>query len=1191
MNLEEANQLLSTLFDNKFNESNFKNFINELLGLNSSTEMSFKKNIYGDYVNSVCSLGSKKDDITNKNLEVYIVNIKKQNSVEKARVMQRNFITYLLDRNAKKDAALVAFYNEDEENWRLSYIDVKYELKMKKHGIFPEPVPTSAKRSSYLVGEQNHTCKSRFLDFLTKKTEINIENLKEAFSVESVTDEFFAEYKSLYDELEKSLENIIKKDEIVKSEFEEKDIKTSDFCKKLLGQIVFIYFLQKKGWLGLDSISNLGNGDKNFFHNLYYKNSEKNYTKNWDNFFNDCLEPLFYKGFSLYDDEYHHEQFGFDVPFLNGGLFSPIINYDWKKTDILLDNKIFEEIIETFDRFNFTVREDDPLEKEVAVDPEMLGKVFEKLLDELERGKKGSFYTPRDVVHYMCKKSLISYLDTNINMPFEDISYLIEDSNKLLERYSITDSTRWIKESIVNNAQQLDNLLQNVKVADPAVGSGAFPVAMMNEIVRARHILQIIMGKTNIDLYELKKETIKNSLYCVDIDYSATDITKLRFWLSLIVDEEKIEALPNLSNNVMCGNSLVDRLNNIKLFNNTKLSFMSSDPSQSTLDNSSAYYKFEEIKQLKSKYFDEKISGFKNEELKKIQNLKWEFLEESYLANGGNSDDIAPYKFVDNKPFFIWELEFSEVFSNENPGFDIVIGNPPYVSNKKIKKGDKLIKKVYEDIYSIKDDLYNYFFLKSYELARNDGIISFITSNTYFTLNSKTNLRVLFQKNKIIELMDISNVFNDPEVEPAIMILKKKNMSEDYYFNFIDAKTSFEKPKIYNVNLGLFTTSPHSVFFVPSEINLKIYEKFLNPCKKILDEYWDKIKTSREISRYASELNGYRNKLKVGDLTILGLVIEGGQGLATANNGKFVGVLENTEEAKTILSNRAEKLFEAISNNGISEMKFSSKDETQEYLDNLNEVEIWSLFDKLKSKYGNNIFGQGNLYRIISKDFVHDVNNLTEDERNNGIIGKKSYVPYDKGDKKGNRWFLKTPYYLDWSHENVEFLKDNSGKSGGGMPVFRNPQFYFREGFCWNNVLNPNSTLIKCRLKSVSVHDVASMSFFPIMDNLTAKYLVCMINSMFLFKYERTFINNTVNLQINDFKQFPIIVPSDEELLLFENIFDKAYLIKNKYYEGLISIKEHDLELNKIQKELDYNVYRLYGFSDEEIKLMNHGRY
>ena len=157
-------------------------------------------------------------------------------------------------------------------------------------------------------------------------------------------------------------------------------------------------------------------GRKNFLHQLF--------DRKWvayDNFFNDVLEPLFYEALAIERRDDFYPRLNAKIPFLNGGLFEPVGNYDWRNIDILIDNSVFENIFTTFDLYNFTVREDEPLEKEVAVDPEMLGKVFENLLEVTDRKSKGAFYTPREIVHYMCQESLINYLDTKLNSGAEPL--------------------------------------------------------------------------------------------------------------------------------------------------------------------------------------------------------------------------------------------------------------------------------------------------------------------------------------------------------------------------------------------------------------------------------------------------------------------------------------------------------------------------------------------------------------------------------------------------------------------------------------------------------------------------------------------------------------------------------------------------------------------------------------------------
>ena len=1180
INAEIESQILNPLFDNKFDIVNFRNFLNELLpNVELKQENKFISKEFASFIDSAYDFGLYKGEESNPSnfLKIYVVKLKKSSSLISARTIQRNLIAKFLEKGLIS-SALVAFYDDFSDDWRLSFVKVAKQLVRDKNNNLTTQVKLSPpKRFSFLVGgEKNHTCKSRFLHLIDDISIPSIEDIEEVFSVESVTEEFFKEYKRLFLDLVDSLDEIKDSDPIVKEEFDNKNIKSSDFAKKLMGQIVFIYFLQKKRWLGIGKDDDWGTGPKNFLREIFEQSEADG-----KNFFNDVLEVLFYKGLSEDVEDNHYSLFGFRVPFLNGGLFEPINNYDWVKTDVVLKNEIFAEIFDTFDKFNFTVKEDEPLEKEVAVDPEMLGKVFENLLEIVDRKSKGAFYTPRHIVHYMCQETLINYLSTNSNVLEDDLRKFITEGDaavnsiiRVIEEkkkyHGKSFSTIDLPNSIKENSDELDKLLKKVKIIDPAVGSGAFPVGMMNEIVRARYILRLLNDVEDVNFYDLKRETIENSLYGVDIELSATDVTKLRFWLSLIVDEESmdhIRPLPNLDNQIMCGNSLIDSYKGIDLFDDSLI--VRSE--QTRLSMTPTERAFNDLEAKKREYFRTTGPSTKNKLKKEIIQLKWNFIE-THLKDLGKKefiDEIKSYENSYDKPFFIWELEFSEVYYGKNPGFDIVIGNPPYVSNKGI---DKEIIQYYKEIFGIRDDLYNYFFLKGFDLLKENGVLSFITPDTYLTIESKINLRKLFQKNHILEIVKMKNVFESAKVDNAIISIKKENMSdENYDICFKDVDSSTLDSEIYYADVEKFRSYPFNVFFIPNKLNLNIFSNFKDKIKSLEDDWFDKIRTSKTIEKYDYELQKYRNNLKPGDITLLGLITQGGQGLATGDNGKYVGLIEGSLGAKKTIDTRPKKLLEAIQSNNIKELShINNINESKSFLNNKTEHEIAILFDELKQKYGKNIFGQGYLFRIISKEDIANVSDLSGDEINNGIKNNCCYVPYDKGDKQGNRWVLNTPYFLNWSTKSVSQLKSSS------RARFQNSRFYFKEGFCWNNVLDTQSKFIKCRLKSKSIHDVASMSLFPLIDNITAKYLVCMLNSTFLYHYQRTFVNNTVNLQMNDFRQHPIIVPTEEQLSLFESIFDEAYDIKIKYFDGEISKKEHDNELDKIQKVLDEEVNKLY---------------
>jgi hypothetical protein len=418
---------------------------------------------------------------------------------------------------------------------------MEYETKRdpRTGKIKPEERLTPARRYSYLVGqdEECHTAQTRFISLLQNTTDRpTLAHIEEAFSVESVTKEFFREYARLFGDTEAALAAVVKRDKTIRDDFKAKGVSSVDFAKKLLGQIVFLYFIQKKGWLGVAKGGKWGDGPRNFQRQLADRAVRATQC-----LFNDVLEPLFYD--TLATDRGHEawcKTFACRIPFLNGGLFEPLAGYDWETTEINLPNTLFTNqtrtgagdvgngILDVFDRYNFTVNEAEPLEKEVAIDPEMLDKVVENLIDDSRRKGLGAFYTPREIVHYMCQESLINYLDTTLNhsttpigaatpQPEKQPPLFVDSSEKpkakaaahqefteVRPRLLIArkDLEEWIRQSdqfahyaaaiaagtkgdhypkppdsIRKFAHEVDVLLRDITVCDPAIGSGAFPVA------------------------------------------------------------------------------------------------------------------------------------------------------------------------------------------------------------------------------------------------------------------------------------------------------------------------------------------------------------------------------------------------------------------------------------------------------------------------------------------------------------------------------------------------------------------------------------------------------------------------------------------------------------------------------------------------------------------------------------------
>jgi len=788
MDKQQAQTIIKETFEKSFNKDRFNGFIKNLLNQIEDAPFSYQGNYipdaYKPFISRYERIGKYNDG--QKRIDILIVYLNRKTSIERARTSQRNFIAGYLDgkygSDVSKDAALVAFVSPNEEDWRFSLVKMDYRFEQAKNGkVKVKEEFTPARRWSFLVGknESSHTAQSRLVPRLADdENNPTLAQMEEAFNIERVTKEFFEKYRELFLWTKETLDKIVERDTKIEADFEAKDVNTIDFAKKLLGQIVFLYFLQKKGWFGVKRDAEWGTGAKQFLRELFQGKHRK-----YGNFFNDILEPLFYDALSRdrSDIDHWNDQFRCKIPLLNGGLFDPIGNYSWYNTDILLPNELFSNqnktkegdigngILDIFDRYNFTVKEDEPLEKEVAVDPEMLGKVFENLLEVKDRKSKGTYYTPREIVHYMCQQSLINYLNTELKKGFtlyqdigdiqtnafgneakvgqldltvkhksgpeitkKDIETLIKYSEQFGENEATVEArgketgtySYKLSESIRRNAKLIDGKLANIKVCDPAIGSGVFPVGMMHEIVKTRNVLSAYINDPSRTIYQFKRECIEKSLYGVDIDPGAVEIAKLRLWLSLVVDEEnikQIKPLPNLDYKIVCGNSLLGVEKN--LFNNQL---------------------FAELERLKPLLFNETNPTRKQNYKQRIDELI------SQITNGHKEFDFEVY--------------FSEVF-HEKKGFDVVIANPPYV-RQEILGNDfkKLMKKNFPEVANGTADLYVYFFAVAFKLFKSKGTITFITPNKYLKTKYGLELRNTLRKYQVDKIIDF---FELPVFEAA----------------------------------------------------------------------------------------------------------------------------------------------------------------------------------------------------------------------------------------------------------------------------------------------------------------------------------------------------------------------------------------------------------------------------------------
>lgn len=851
----QARALIRTCFEKAFSKEDYKTFLRNLLKRfddtrNFSRSGHYIPDAFADAVSSYERVGKYTYD--DKEIDLLVVTLNRESALERARSLQRNFVGWYLKSGDKlRDAALVAFVSPHSVDWRFSLVKMEYRWEQTPSGrIKVREEFTPARRWSFLVGqnEKSHTPQSRFLPILLNDSKFpTLEDLEHAFNVEVVTREFFEKYRNLFVKTKTALDKVIAEDPGVKLEFESKGVNTVDFAKKLLGQIVFLYFLQKKGWFGVAKGSSWGSGPKDFMRRLFNKEYG-----GFDNFFNDILEPLFYE--ALRTDrssaDHFYSRFNCKIPFLNGGLFDPINNYDWVNTEILLPDSLFSNdiktkegdtgdgILDVFDRYNFTVNEEEPLEKEVALDPELLGKIYEKLnairadnFDEyykaIQSGKKneenkfnkeyGVYYTPREIVHYMCQESLINYLDTEMQREIEkkDVEEFVKYADFILEHEKTaleksekiekgeikeTKYEHRMPQSIIQNAGKIDELLKNVKICDPAVGSGAFPIGMLHEITKLRRLLAVYK-KAEINTYDLKRECIENSLYGVDIDSGAIETCKLRFWLSMIVDEEDfqtIKPLPNLDYKIVCGDSLLGYP-----YNPVGL---------------------EKIENLKSLYFAETNPTRKNEIKKDIDQKLSEIFKDTERSLG-------------IKIRFSFNINFSEVFHGKT-GFDIVIANPPYVQlQKNSGKLANLYQKRGFETFDRMGDIYCLFYEKGINITKEKGHLCFITSNKWMRAGYGEKLRNFFLKFNPKVLIDLGpGIFESATVDTNILLLQKQQTSQIQLKGLTLTKDNSIEEQI-NRNGVILEKLTKDAWFIGSSAEQRLKEKIERIGKPLKE--WD----------------------------------------------------------------------------------------------------------------------------------------------------------------------------------------------------------------------------------------------------------------------------------------------------------------------------------------------------------------
>lgn len=708
----------------------------------------------------------------------------------------RNIAASFIDQD-KFHGAIAFYHSHNKDNYRLTFIAKQTYFNESGELVKKETAP---KRYTFLLGpnEPCTTAASRLKELADKKTygSIYLTDVTDAFSVERLNKEFFNGYKAQYKKFIDTLS----------------DTKSNrDYVKKLLGRLVFLQFLQKKGWMGVPvSNAKWEGGDKNYLSKLV-----DNYANN-NRLLSDVLELLFFKTLNeKRNGDIADGKLGenIKIPYLNGGLFD---KDKIDELDIDFPYSYFKDLMDFFSQYNFTIDENDPDDSEVGIDPEMLGHIFENLLEDNK--DKGAFYTPKEIVQYMCRQSVIQYLKTHepSELYAEPIEQLINNGvvNPILQSKNI--------------AIRFTQLLKEVKVCDPAIGSGAFPMGILYVLYHAIHHLHShAEPHGNFDSTQTKRDIIQNNIFGVDIEQGAVDIARLRFWLALVVDADEPQPLPNLDYKITKGNSQICRYAlNVPISDvfeeYNRLGKEEAKKSKTVWEN----YTLESYKRDVARYTEEHSDkiGLRNK-IAKIKNCFKTTLAIKDLKKKRKAEaDVSKYEFVDlwgkcdakedpegydkakkllqnlieeenrilnNQKYtdsFEWRFEYPQLLDDngEFVGFDIIIANPPYIKEGRMSK---TFFEPYKDspYYKGKMDIWYLFACNGLDLLNPNGVLCFIATNNWTTSFGASKLRdKVIKETRICNIVDFGAVmmFESASIQTMIMMFQKDKVTDDYTFDY-----------------------------------------------------------------------------------------------------------------------------------------------------------------------------------------------------------------------------------------------------------------------------------------------------------------------------------------------------------------------------------------------------------------------
>jgi len=961
---------------------------------------------------------------------------------------------------------------------------------------------------------------------------------------------------------------------------------------RLVTQVVFCYFLQRKGLL---------QGRRDWLSHAFRAQRSKPY-------YQSVLEPLFYDVLAVPAKLRHGDQATADLPFLNGGLFERL----YGDVSLPLDDRLFstdDGLLGFLDGWTFTISEEAADEAEVAVDPEMLGKVFENLISQEEIEKEGTVYTPRAVVQFMCREALVPYLQETTGLDQEGARKLISDDEQL-EQLAADDPER-----ALTLARRIDDAAAELRVLDPAVGSGAFLLGMMTELIRLRSMAHRVMAgeePTSGDLWRWKRDAIERTLFGVDINPTAIELCRLRLWLSLLVEEASgaVHPLPNLEYRTVCANSLSDFVAGVEVQQTRKgvltlgLDLEHSDELVRKRERYFEAYEPEEKARLRAELADLEDQFIGKVFAKAIDAAKVQgkALTDRVRSRGEQAlRDVAEMqsdlRSRDRRfPLFLPAFHAPDVA--REGGWHIVIMNPPYVGRKEVRRRfSETVCSDLEQHYGRTYDLMLHFAFRALELTRSDGIVSMIFNDSIFTSFDATDVRLRLTGDDMRLLaLARTRCFEGQAVNGGVVVAEKAPfdagtvrwienhgrptsdlLGASLWAVPRDEPYQTGTSELWIVPAAEYRRLPHRPLFRPSPEArqlLACFEQsaFWSSLRRWSGDYEPDFSIFSETKRLdrwkaqAAKGGLLEQQVAASRFVLLGLVTEGGQGLATADDRRFLAAIDGTEEALEVRERQTKfealalerpepaARYRALRNDGL--------DREQALVQLSQEFEVGDLG-----------WPRIGLLRVAPASGVRHAP-LTPEEIESGLDGDDFWVPFEKGDDSdeggGARWRRDNPIVIDWSREAVALLRARAKqKESHRKPYFRNEHLWGRPGVTWNRV----ASYLRARIVPAGgIFCSEAPTIVPTTGWLSVDSLLAVLNAPVADFLLRTFLGSRMHIEIGDIRRIPIPVLGAAESRRLTDLGARALAAKQALDEG-----RPGESLSPIESEIDHFVRDLYG--------------